>query len=292
MSRVASSAPRSGTTTDLALGMLIGLYAVSRVLQLFAGRVPTLAVVAFHVVPAALFALLHGALRYRLSGILAFFAICLLVAGISENAGVWTGYPYGRYYFTDLMGPKVLFVPVLLGLAYVGMGYVSWTLGRIIIGGASLPLTRQMIVTVPLVASLLMVAWDVAMDPVWSTVMHAWIWLDAGPYFGVPISNFLCWYLTNFVIYLLFALYLRRCSDSSAHLPSRYWFSAVLFYAISAGGNILLLIPRPGPRVVIDPAGVPWRVADIAANAAVISVFTMGGFALIAALRVFERKAR
>src|SRR5580658_2289824 len=133
MSRVAWSAPRFGTATDLALGTHIGLYAVSRVLQLFAGRVPMLAVVAFHVVPAALFALLHGALRYRLSGILAFFTICLLVAGISENVGVWTGFPFGRYYFTDLMGPKILFVPVLLGLAYVGMGYISWTLGRLIV---------------------------------------------------------------------------------------------------------------------------------------------------------------
>jgi uncharacterized membrane protein len=292
MSRAAWSAPRSGNATDFALGTLIGLYAVSRVLQLFAGRVPTLAVVAFHVIPAALFALLHGALRYRLSGILAFFTICLLVAGISENVGVWTGYPFGRYYFTDLMGPKILVVPVFLALAYVGMGYISWTLGRIIIGDASLPLTRQMIVTVPLVASFLMVAWDMAMDPVWSTVMNAWIWLDGGPYFGVPISNFFGWYLINFVIYVVFALYLRRRSDLSAHLPSQYWFSAVLFYAISAGGNILLLIPRPGPRVVFDPAGVQWRVADITANAAVISVFTMGGFALIAGLRVFDRKTR
>jgi putative membrane protein len=46
-----------------------------------------------------------------------------------------------------------------------------------------------------------MVAWDLSMDPVWSTVMHSWIWLQGGAYFGVPVSNFLGWYLTVYVIY-------------------------------------------------------------------------------------------
>jgi hypothetical protein len=47
------------------LWALIILYAAARVLQVFPGRVPMLAVVALHVLPPALFALIHGAMFYR-----------------------------------------------------------------------------------------------------------------------------------------------------------------------------------------------------------------------------------
>ena len=91
-------------------------------------------IVVLHVLPPALFALLHGAIRYGIRGILAFVAVCLVVGNVSENLGIRTGFPFGHYYFTDLIGPSLLHVPILLGLAYVGMGYLCWTLGGLIVG--------------------------------------------------------------------------------------------------------------------------------------------------------------
>jgi len=41
-----------------------------------------------------------------------------------SNLGVRTGFPFGHYSFTNLMGPKLFAVPILLGLAYVGMAYM------------------------------------------------------------------------------------------------------------------------------------------------------------------------
>ena len=73
-----------------------------------------------------------------------------------------------------------------------------------------------------------------AMDPVWSTVMHAWIWLQGGAYFGVPLSNFAGWYITVYIFYQLFAVYLRHGSATPATLPSSHWGCAGHFYAISA----------------------------------------------------------
>lgn len=92
---------------------------------------------------------------------------------------------------TDAMGSKLLHVPILLGVAYWGMGYLSWTLGRPILGDVQSPLAGSRVVTLPLVASLIMVAWDLSMDPIWSTIVHGWIWRQGGAYFGVPLSNFL-----------------------------------------------------------------------------------------------------
>src|ERR1035437_243738 len=100
------------------------------------------------------------------------------------------------------MGPKLFHVPVLLGLAYIGMAYVSWALARLIVGGTDAPITGARIVTLPLLASAIMTAWDLAQDPVWATVLHGWIWLDGGAWFGGPISDYLGWLGTVFVIFL------------------------------------------------------------------------------------------
>jgi uncharacterized membrane protein len=279
----ADSATHGSTAITLALWSFLAIYAIARVLQIFSGRVPMLAVVVLHVIPPALFALVHGALRYRLRGIVVFFAICLIVGGAVENIGVLTSLPFGHYYFTSVMGPKILFVPVLLALAYVGMAYLSWTLAIVIAGdGAKSALAGLRVATIPLIASFAMAAWDFAMDPVWSTVLHAWIWRDGGIYFGVPISNFIGWFLTVYLIFQLFALYVRRPSSTVSPLPHRYWNLAVLFYAVSAAGNLLLLLPHHGPSVVSDPTGAQWQVASITAATALVSVFVMGAFALLA----------
>lgn len=273
---------RQGSLVVHILAALLLVYAFSRVLQIFTGQIPLLAIVALHVIPAAAFAWIHGALLYRFKGIFTFFAICLVVGNVAENVGVRTGLPFGHYYFTDLMGPKLLVVPILLGGAYIGMGYVSWTLSRLILGQAESPISGSTVFTVPLIASFLMVAWDLAMDSIWSTVMHAWIWQQGGAYFGVPLSNFLGWYLTNFVIFLTFALCLKRRPLQAAALPPAYWHLAVAFYAVSAAGNLVLLIPRPNPSIVSDPSGVQWRVTDITGATAIVSLFVMGAFVFMA----------
>jgi uncharacterized membrane protein len=283
-----SSEKQVGTTS--AVWALLILYAGARVLQIFPGKVPIVVVVALHVLPPIVFALIHGAMFYQWRGILIFFAICLVVGNIFENVGVRTGFPFGHYYFTDLMGPKLFVVPIQLGLAYLGMAYLSWTVARLILGGMRNPLEGSRVVTLPLVAAFVMVAWDFAQDPVWSTILHLWIWQQGGAYFGVPVSNFLGWYLTVYVFYQLFAMYLRGRSVNLGAFNSSYWNLAVLFYAVSAVGNILLVIPRSGGSVVSDPAGTQWKVSDITATCALVSIFTMGAFAVIAWARLPEQK--
>jgi putative membrane protein len=250
-----------------------------------------LAVVALHVFPPAILAVIHGARFYRSRGILTFVAIIIMVGNVFENVGVRTGFPFGHYYFSELMGPKIFAVPIMLGLAYVGMAYFSWTLGRLILGDLRAPLAGFRVVTLPLVAAFIMVAWDFSMDPVWATVLRAWIFPGGGAYFGVPASNFAGWYLTVYVIYQLFALYLRGRANNSVPLPRAYWRQPVLFYTVSAAGNLLLVLPQGRFNVVSDPSGTQWRVSDITATCALVTIFTMGAFALLAWVRLSDQKS-
>ena len=140
-----------------------------------------------------------------------------------------------------------------------------------------------------------MTAWDLAMDPIWSTVGRLWIWQQGGGYFGVPASNYVGWLVTNYLIYQLFVLVVLRGHSGIASqngvesVPASYWRMAVIFYALTGIGNLLLAVSTPRHPVVTDASGSAWRVSDITLACAVISVLVMGGFALCAWVRLGER---
>jgi len=266
------------------LVLLLLLYVLGRILQLYADRVPTFLIVALQVLPPAAFALLHGSLLYRLRGILVFTALCLGSGMFFESLSLRTGFPFGHYYFTDLMGPKVFQLPILLALAYLGMGYLSWILALAILGHKTEQPRGLRLILLPLIASCIMVAWDLSMDPIWANIDRAWVWQQGGAYFGVPISNFLGWFLTTYVFYQAFALSLR--SRTALPLTPQLWRLAIFFYVASAAGNILLAAQPSTVVAVTDPSGRQWLFADILHATVLVSLFLMGTFALLAWLRL------
>lgn len=268
------------------LWMLVAVYALARVTQAFPDRIPIVWIVALHVLAPLAFALLHGAMTYRVRGISLFVLLCLVIGNIFENLGVRTGFPFGHYHFTDVMGPKLFEIPILLALAYCGVGYLAWTLAGILLGRPVEPAAGARVILRPLIAAAVMTAWDLAMDPVWANLVHAWVWLDGGAYFGVPVSNFLGWYLTNYLIYQSFALIvLRRRSPLPAKLPGGFWTSAVVCYAIIAAGNLFVAAPR-GVDLIRDASGATWHASAMLRASAAVSIGVMGGFTALAAWRL------
>ena len=277
-----AQARRSRAT--LVLASILAIYALVRMDEVVAGS-PAITIVALDVLSALAFALVDGAHHYGWRGILVFAAICTVIGNAIENLGIATGFPFGHYEFLDVMGPRVYHVPALLGLAYTGMAYVSWMLARLILGN-----TRSRLVALPAVASLIMVTWDWAQDPVWATLLHAWRWRDGGSWFGVPFSNFFGWYFTVFLIYLAFAEYVRRRPEIEPVRESACW-PPVLFYAVCAAGNALQVFAHVPQSTVVDAAGKSWRAADILAASALVSVFAMGGFVFAASRKLVALKA-
>lgn len=235
------------------------------------------------------FALLHGSKQYSWRDMLVFSAICLAVSNALENLSIVTGFPFGHYYYSDALGPKLFLVPLLIGPAYLGMGYLSWTLARLILGGRRPRADR--LFAVPAIAGFVMVSWDLTFDPIASTIGHSWIWHDGGAYFGVPVSNFLGWYLTVYVFFLMFALYLRRRAlRSPQQAAAGFWRPAVAMYAVTALRPILTsLFHSAGPATVIDQAGVAWPVDALYGTCALAAIFTMGAFLVLALFRPAER---
>jgi putative membrane protein len=277
--------------TIAAIWVLVALYAAAAFLSFFPQTVPLPWIVAANIIPVALFALIHGATLYR-GAILAFAVISLVVGNVMENLGVLTGFPFGHYYFTSAMGPKFLLVPILMGPAYLGMGYLAWMMAHSILSSDRTgdSLEGPNLIILPLAASFLMVAWDLTVDPTLSTIGHYWIWTRGGPYFGVPLSNFFGWYLTNYTIYQLFALHLRRRFFVPRRQSAGFWRLPVVMYAIAAAGAIVRAVPA-SQAFVFDATGRQWRFSEINQTCALASVFTMGAFVLLAFARLARRSA-
>lgn len=257
------------------LWLALFLYLDARICQLFADRLPTLLIVLLHVVPPALFALVHGSILYRPKGIAVFTVACLTVGAAIESLSLRTGFPFGHYYFTNVMGPRVRGLPALLVLAYLGIGYCSWVLAVLILRVREKPMRASRRVAVPALAACIMLAWDLSMEADWSTVDKAWIWRDGGLCFGVPISNFLGWYLTAYLFFQIFALYCSRCDLVPTGTPMRYWRMPVLLYATCALGNILILKLPMAPPVVTDQSGHHWLTMQILLFDAFVSLALM-----------------
>jgi len=249
------------------------------------------AVVVFTFIPVA-FALIHGALRYRWSGVVTFLVICLVVSNILENTSILTGFPFGHYYYT--VGPKLFLVPLFIGPAYFGTGYLAWVLATVLIGEVRSKGSWFTTFAVPFIASFMMVAWDLSMDPTSSTIQHIWIWEQGGGYFGVPLTNFLGWFFTVYVIFQLFALFLhfrKAASEKTRPLPRSYYAQAIILYGVLGLTFVLSYLVSSGNTLVTDAVGVVWQTRSIAEAEATVSIFTMIFVAALAAVKLLQGSA-
>jgi uncharacterized membrane protein len=232
-----------------------------------------------------LFGLLHGASTYGWRGILLFLVVCLGVSNVFENLSILTGFPFGWYHYSDAMGSKLFLVPLQIGPAYFGVGYLSWTLARAILGDEDTRLAGLLSFAAPAIASFIMVSWDLTIDPMMSTIAGNWVWHDGGSYFGVPLSNFLGWYLTVYVFFQCFALYARRRFTTYVKAPS-YWAMPLFAYTSIIIAPILTLLVGAEPTAIVaDPVGHLWLTEDIRSVAVVVSLFTALPFWLLAVFK-------
>jgi len=238
-----------------------------------------------------LFGLLHGASIYGWRGSLFFIVVCLCVSNLMENVSILTGFPFGWYHYSAGLGPKIFLVPIMIGPAYFGVGYLSWTLARAILGDKDAALNGVRHFTVPVMASFIMVGWDLTMDPSMSTIQGNWLWHQGGSYFGVPLQNFLGWYLTVYVFFQLFALYARYFHhskrSSATNQPTAFAAPLLAYIAILLSPLLHLLIGMQY-ELVKDPTGNAWQIHDIHVTAALFCMFTLVPIWLLAFFRSNE----
>lgn len=147
--------------------------------------------------------------------VLPFAAIYAVSLG-SELLGTTVGVPFGPYEYTHLLGAKWFsHVPLLIPLSWFTMALPSYALAS---RGAAGGRTRRVIV-----ASLLLLAWDLSLDPAMSGATTYWRWGSKGAYYGMPLSNLVGWFVTGLALMAVFAA--MQADEWIDRLPRR-WLAA------------------------------------------------------------------
>ena len=244
---------------------LIGVEAVGPWLTL-----PGLGNIGFTLV-FVLFAVLHcarceGWVRTGL-----FFAMAAVISYLLEEAGVRTGLIYGPYHYSDLLGPKLGDVPVLIPLAWFMMIYPSWVTARALLRGVD-KRGAAGIAALALVAAIVMTAWDTVMDPGMAAA-GKWVWERGGAYFGVPLRNYLGWLLTTFLVYCGAGLIWRQTESRAAK--------------VGAGARGVTLTFAAFPVIVYAVYAVRYVTAGSIHALHVVALFAMGLPGLLALMQVY-----
>ena len=225
-----------------------------------------------------LFSMAHA--WYALGGrhTAAFFGITAVVSWLFEEAGVVTGAVFGPYHYTSTLGPWLGSVPILIPLAWFMMIYPSYVIANLIVDGVPSGTRGGLghLAGLALLGALVMVAWDLVVDPILSgPVFGAWVWEQGGPYFGVPVHNYAGWVVTTFTVYLLYrGLERGRPPRPAGPLGLSAAALPVVAYAAMLASN-LLSGGAPDALVVIGPI-----VMGMPAVAALVRLLSGGGAAV------------
>jgi uncharacterized membrane protein len=214
----------------------------------------------------ALFSLAHA--WYSLGGrlTLTFFALSAVISWAFEQFGVATGLIFGSYHYTDYLGIKLGYVPLLIPLAWFMMIYPSYVVANLASDGRATGTRRGFVslVRLAVASAVVMTVWDLLIDPILSgSRVGAWVWENGGPYFGVPVQNYFGWLLTTFTVYLLYRAVEQRVSPSPAGPIGRAVAALpVLAYGLMLLADMLSGV-APSSLALIGPAvmGPPLALA-------------------------------
>ncbi len=226
----------------------------------------------------------------------AFILITWVLAFIAEDLGVHTGVIFGAYQYSNQFGLMLDQVPMLILVAYFTAGYASLTIARLISGITDVPRGWRLVVLAA-AGSIVMVGWDLAMDPSTSVIGGEWIWTKGGNYFGIPLQNYWGWFILNFLIYavyLLYSAYVSTPRPTSEVRQRRFWYEPLIYWVAYALNIILLPILGKTEGLSFSPLNVVKPPTDVGVVQllwilSLIAVFSMLGPVLFAVMRLGEK---
>lgn len=134
-----------------------------------------------------------------------FFGLVFSLGLMIEIIGVETGLIFGEYQYGEVLGPKILGTPWMIG--------VNWLL--LVYGcGAALNrfYTKGNIFLKSLIGAIALVSLDFLIEP--SAMIYGfWSW---GADNAVPYQNYVAWFLISYFFLLLFNIFLKDIKNNAA----------------------------------------------------------------------------
>ncbi len=165
----------------------------------------------------------HAAFRW----VAAFFAL-YAISLTSELLGTGYGIPFGAYSYSAVLKPMWMSrVPIGIPLSWFYMAIPAYAVSMHLLPNKKSSIRRVVL------ASFILMAWDLALDPAMSKATRYWEWGESGPYYGMPLLNLFGWYITG--VALMSALVVLRADSWISALPVKWLLG---FYA----ANVMLAV--------------------------------------------------
>lgn len=220
-------------------------------------------------------------LGLRAAAILAVLAPAL--GWFAEQMGSTHGWFFGSYTYTEVLGPRLGEVPVVIPLMWFALAYTGYVLANLIVwqtpGDGATSVRRSAVMAC--LAALVVTAFDLGADPYMVYGLKAWIMEKTdGWWFGETLQGFVGWMLVAFTIVFSFRLLLRRLPVRTGPRPKLGW---LLVPFVLYGGLMLFQatqgVPVETRTIALFAMGMPlfcaacglyrWQVAPRSAVAQV-----------------------
>jgi putative membrane protein len=130
-----------------------------------------------------------------------FLIIALSVSFLLELIGVTAGYPLGiTYSYDKSFSPFNVFgLPVIVPINWAIINILGYSIvtSMLTLSGRNKPNANSKKISLVLLIildALVVTSMDVILDPL-RVAQGSWTWLEGGPFYGVPISNYIGWFV-------------------------------------------------------------------------------------------------
>ena len=174
---------------------------------------------------------------------LRFVLIAVSFGWFAEQMGSTHGWFFGQYTYTEVLGPRLVGVPVVIPMMWFSLAYAGYVISNLIVwqspvdGAPGLGNAAML----SFLAAMIVTAFDLGADPYLVYTLKAWIMTKTdGAWFGETVQGFFGWVFVAFVIIFGFRMSVRRLAlqTASPFLRSH----ALVPLAIYASGMVFQMI--------------------------------------------------
>jgi len=142
-----------------------------------------------------------------------FVAISVSLGWFAEQMGSSHGWFFGHYTYTDVLGPRLLDVPIVIPMMWFALTYAGYVISNLVVWQSPVDGAPGLgnAVMLSFLAAMIVTAFDLGADPYFVYTLKAWVMAKTdGAWFGETVQGFLGWVFVAFVIIFSFRMSVRR----------------------------------------------------------------------------------
>jgi len=144
--------------------------------------------------------------------------LAIFILGFAvEVAGVNTGVIFGEYEYGRTLGIKLWNTPLMIGVNWLLLIFSCRALTELFLRNRWLRIV---------VASLLMVIYDIVLEPV-AIRLDMWNWFGE----RVPLQNYLAWFIVSVILFLILELFVKQVRNKIA--PALFIIQIAFFLVLN-----------------------------------------------------------